>query len=397
MKALSKFVFSDDLLTYLFNKDHPFNQIRVLLTKELLESAGLLKKEDILPPRKATEAELSLFHDTEYIDAVKQASKNKLSEEKGRIFGLGTEDTPMFPNMHEAASYLVGGTLTAVDAVLTGEATHALNLGGGLHHGLERQAAGFCIYNDAAVAIKHIRQKYGLKVLYVDTDAHHGDGVQWAFYDDPNVCTFSIHETGRYLFPGTGDVRERGIKDAHGYSFNLPIDAYTQDESFLELYETAFRQIAAYFKPDVILTQNGADAHTFDPLTHLCTSMFVYEKIPQLAQELAHEYCDGRWIATGGGGYDIWRVVPRAWAQIWNVMRHERAETGPLPQAWINKWQKKSPVTLPTTWHDGKEAYPTIPRKAQIEEKNLRLLESMLKYTNLTNPNEINHRTGSDK
>ena len=387
MSEQVKFVFSDDFLTYHFNPEHPFNQKRVLLTKELLEAVDLLQDDDIIPPRKATEEELALFHNHEYIDAVKRAGKDRLTPEQGAVFGLGTEDTPMFPNMHEASSYLVGGTLTAVDAVLSGAASHALNLGGGLHHGFERLASGFCIYNDGAIAIKYIREKYNLKVLYVDTDAHHGDGVQWAFYDDPNVCTLSIHETGRYLFPGTGDVRERGIKEGHGYSFNLPIDAYTQDESFLELYETAFKEIVDYFKPDVILTQNGADAHTFDPLTHLCASMAIYERIPLLAHELAHEYCDGKWIATGGGGYDIWRVVPRAWAQIWSVMKQNKVMEGDLPSSWLNKWQKESPVPLPITWHDSKEAFPEIPRKQEIEEKNLKLLEAMLKYATLHKQN----------
>lgn len=382
-----KFVFSDDFLTYHFNPEHPFNQKRVMLTKELLETVGLLQAEDIIAPRKATDEELALFHHYEYIDAVKRAGKDKLTKEQGMVFGLGTEDTPMFSEMHEASSYLVGGTLAAVDAVLSGEASHALNLGGGLHHGFERQASGFCIYNDGAVAIKYIREKYDLKVLYVDTDAHHGDGVQWAFYDDPNVCTFSIHETGRYLFPGTGDVRERGIKEGHGYSFNLPIDAYTQDDSFLELYETAFKEIVDYFKPDVILTQNGADAHTFDPLTHLCASMTIYERIPLLAHELAHEYCNGKWVATGGGGYDIWRVVPRAWSQIWSVMKQNKVMKGHLPSSWLKKWQQESPVPLPTTWHDSEDAFPEIPRKREIEEKNLKLLEAMLKYTTLNKQN----------
>lgn len=387
MNERVKFVFSDDFLTYRFNDDHPFNQQRILLTKELLEASHLLNEKDIIAPRKATDEELALFHETEYIEAVKKASNGYLTKEQGLVFGLGTEDTPMFPNMHEASSYLVGGTLTAVDAVLSGEAEHAVNLGGGLHHGFERQAAGFCIYNDGAVAIKYIRKKYDLKVLYVDTDAHHGDGVQWAFYDDPNVCTLSIHETGRYLFPGTGDVRERGIKEGHGYSFNLPIDAYTQDESFLQVYEIAFKEIVEYFKPDVILTQNGADAHTFDPLTHLCGSMAIYERIPLLAHELAHQYCNGKWIATGGGGYDIWRVVPRAWAQIWSVMKQQRILEGNLPSSWLNKWQTESPVPLPSTWHDTEEAFPEIPRKAEIEEKNNKLLKAMLKHAKISNSN----------
>ncbi|MCY9291089.1 acetoin utilization protein AcuC, partial [Bacillus haynesii] len=131
--------------------------------------------------------------------------------------------------------------------------------------------------------------------------------VQFTFYDDPSVCTVSIHETGRYLFPGTGQVQERGHGEGYGYAFNIPLDAFTEDESFLDSYRTAVSEIAAFFKPDVILSQNGADAHYYDPLTHLCTTMKIYEEIPKLAHELAHTYCNGRWIAVGGGGYDIWR------------------------------------------------------------------------------------------
>ncbi|MBM7597670.1 acetoin utilization protein AcuC [Virgibacillus halotolerans] len=382
MTCKAAFVFSNAYLNYHFHDDHPFNQKRVTLTKELLEYSSTLTAQDITAPRKATEEELALFHDRAYIQAVKKASSGLLSENEGMEYGLGTEDTPIFDHMHEASSYLVGGTLTAVDTVLSGDADHALNLGGGLHHGLKRKASGFCIYNDAAVAIKYIREKYNLRVLYVDTDAHHGDGVQWAFYDDPNVCTFSIHETGRYLFPGTGNVNERGIKEGHGYSFNVPIDAFTQDESFLQVYEMAFREIAAFFEPDVIVTQNGADAHCHDPLTHLCTTMEVYERIPVLAHELAHTYCDGKWIALGGGGYDTWRVVPRAWAQIWNVMRTGDVLRGPLHPSWLEKWQKESPTPLPTSWQDTNDIIPNIPRKMEINEKNEQVLLTALKYTN---------------
>lgn len=381
MTCNASFVFSNSFLDYHFHSDHPFNQKRVLLAKDLLEDTNLLTKNDIVEPRMATEGELALFHDSAYIQAVQKASIGNLNSDEGMEYGLGTEDTPVFAGMHKASSYLVGGTLTAVDEVLQGKSEHALNLGGGLHHGFKRKASGFCIYNDGAVAIKYIRENYNFKVLYVDTDAHHGDGVQWAFYDDPNVCTFSIHETGRYLFPGTGNVNERGIKEGHGYSFNLPIDAFTEDESFLNVYESAFREIAEYFKPDVILTQNGADAHTHDPLTHLCATMEIYERIPLLAHELAHQFCEGRWIALGGGGYDMWRVIPRAWAQIWSVMKTGEVIKGDLPLNWISKWQKDSPVTLPVHWHDDKSIVPTIPRKAEISEKNEKILLSALKYT----------------
>lgn len=380
MSCHAAFVYSDDLLNYRFNSDHPFNQMRVLMTKELLEAAGKLDFEHLAEPRIATVEELALIHDHKYIKAVKKAGNGDLTPEEGLEVGLGTEDTPMFSAMHEASASLVGATLSAVDIVMNNKAKHALNLAGGLHHGLQRKASGFCIYNDAAIAIKYIREQYNLRVLYVDTDAHHGDGVQWAFYDDPNVCTLSMHETGRYLFPGTGNVNERGIKTGYGYSFNFPIDAFTEDDSFLQVYESAFREVAAYFQPDIIVTQNGADAHCYDPLTHLCSTMKTFERIPALAHELAHRYCDGKWIALGGGGYDIWRVVPRAWAQIWNVMISNKVFSGSLPKSWLDKWAKQAPVALPNTWNDGR-IYSPIPRKAEITEKNETILKKALQYT----------------
>ncbi|MEK4091024.1 acetoin utilization protein AcuC [Viridibacillus sp. FSL R5-0477] len=372
------FIYSDNQLGYKFSDTHPFNQKRLTLTVDLLNELGALNKADIVEPRIATDEEILLGHDSKYMDIVKKAGHGEITNEQGEQYGIGTEDTPIFPFMHEASAHIVGGTLTACDYVMQGKAKHAANLGGGLHHGFKGRASGFCIYNDSTVAIKYMQQKYNARVLYIDTDAHHGDGVQWSFYDDPNVCTISIHETGRYLFPGTGNVTERGTGEGHGTSFNLPIDAFTEDESFLDIYETAFREIVDHFKPDVILTQNGADAHYFDPLTHLYGSMKIYKEIPRIAHELAHEYCDGRWIAVGGGGYDIWRVVPRAWSLIWTEMTDQKAPDGPLPSAWLEKWQTESPVTLIPTWMDPINMYNEVPRKVEITEKNHQILEKAL-------------------
>ncbi|WP_246941281.1 acetoin utilization protein AcuC [Bacillus pinisoli] len=379
MSNHSVFIHSNQIEEYKFNENHPFNQIRVTTTKDLLECTQLITPTDIVEPRMATDDELALFHDSAYIQAVKSASIGELSEETGINYGIGTEDTPIFPNMHEASARLVGGTLTAVDYVMSGKALHALHLGGGLHHGFKGKASGFCVYNDIAVAIKYLQQKYQLKVLYVDTDAHHGDGVQWAFYDDPTVCTLSIHETGRYLFPGTGNIYERGYGVGFGYSFNIPLDAFTEDDSFLDAYEQALTEIAAYFKPDIIITQNGADAHYHDPLTHLSCTMKLYEAIPKLAHKIAHQYCQGRWIAVGGGGYDVWRVVPRAWSMVWaEMVEQSSVYQKELPIEWINKWQSKAPVSLPTTWFDPSNLVKPIPRKAEINEKNSLTLSKAL-------------------
>lgn len=377
MKCDSLFIYSKDYLNYKFSDDHPFNHIRVQLTQDLLTEINALTSDEMIAPRMATDREISLIHDPAYVEAVKKASIGELPSTTAANYGLGTEDTPIFPNMHEASALIVGGTLTAVDAVMTGKSTHALNIGGGLHHGFRGKASGFCIYNDSSIAIEYMKQKYNAKVLYVDTDAHHGDGVQWAFYDDPNVCTLSIHETGRYLFPGTGNLNEKGQGKGYGFSFNVPIDAFTEDESFQEVYEASFRKVIEFFKPDVILTQNGADAHYYDPLTHLSVSMETYEFIPKLAHELAHEYCNGKWIAVGGGGYDVWRVVPRAWSRIWLEMKG-LSFSGSLPKNWLERWQTHSPLELPAHWHDQKNLYEPIPRKQEITEKNKLTVERAL-------------------
>lgn len=378
MKKNAVFVFSEDQLGYKFSDTHPFNQKRLTLTVDLLMKMNALSLTDIVTPRIATDEELSLVHDPGYIEIVKKASMETSATNLYESYGIGTEDTPIFPQMHEASATLVGGTLTAVDYVMEGKSSHALNLGGGLHHGFKGRASGFCVYNDSSVAIKYMQQKYNARVLYVDTDAHHGDGVQWSFYDDPNVCTLSIHETGRYLFPGTGSITERGTGKGYGTSFNFPIDAFTEDDSFLDIYRTSFREIVESFKPDVILSQNGADAHYFDPLTHLYGTMNIYREIPKLAHELAHQYCDGRWVAVGGGGYDIWRVVPRAWSLLWMEMNDLNTPNGNLPKEWLDRWSTESPVPLIPTWMDPNPLYEPIPRKEEITEKNKQMLEKAL-------------------
>jgi acetoin utilization protein AcuC len=378
MKKDALFIYSDELLGYRFNDQHPFNQTRLTLTIDLLKDIQALRPEEVIPARMATDEELFLNHDPNYVNAVKRASTGQLLPEQAEGYGIGTEDTPMFDGMHEASAFLVGGTLTAADYVMTGKARHALHLGGGLHHGFKGKASGFCIYNDSAVAIRYLQEKYHARVLYVDTDAHHGDGVQWSFYDDPDVCTLSIHETGRYLFPGTGNINERGHGKGYGFSFNIPLDAFTEDDSWLEAYETSFREVAEFFKPDVILTQNGADAHYYDPLTHLSATMKIYREIPRIAHEMAEKYCDGKWIAVGGGGYDIWRVVPRAWSLIWLEMTGRMDASASFPAVWTERWKSKAGVPLPTEWADAPDMYPAIPRKGEITEKNRHTLEKAL-------------------
>lgn len=374
-----KYVYSEDLLKYRFSDSHPFNQMRLKLTTDLLIDLGVLKSEHIIQPRIATDEELKLVHDPTYIEAIKKAGNGDLPLEEYDKYGLNSEDTPQFVNMHENSARVVGGTLNAVDAVMSGEAQKACHLGGGLHHGFKGKASGFCIYNDSAVAIQYLQSKYKQRVLYIDTDAHHGDGVQWSFYTNEDVMNYSIHETGRYLFPGTGAITERGDDKGYGRTVNVPLDAYTEDESYIDVFKETVESVCKAYKPDIILSVNGVDIHYLDPLTHLSCTLNTLYQIPYIVKNLADEYCDGKVIMIGGGGYNIWRVVPRAWSHVWFALNNLETPKGNIPQTWLDKYQSSAPFPLPKTWVDEKENYMEIPRKIEITEKNnntkLRILD----------------------
>ncbi|KAB8138341.1 acetoin utilization protein AcuC [Gracilibacillus oryzae] len=376
------FVYSDQFLQYSFHENHPFNQKRILLTKDLLYTHDALSEDDIIEPDTISPTILELVHTKEYINVIKQASE--LSEiDNPEKYGIGTADTPAFKGMFHAAMSLVEGTIKACELVANHDVIHALNLGGGLHHGFPDRAAGFCIFNDIAIGIKYLQQNYNFKILYIDTDAHHGDGVQHLFYNDSNVCTVSFHETGRYLYPGTGKVNERGIKEGFGYSFNFPLDAFTEDDSYLDTFHQGMDEICEFFRPDIIISQHGVDSHFLDPLTHMHCTCRIFEEIPKKIHQLAHQYCQGKWVALGGGGYDIWRVVPRAWAQLWQILNNNEPFTGSINQEWHRLWQSKAPCPLPDSWSDPVSQYKSIPRRKEITDYNNEILEQVLKFTKI--------------
>ncbi|CAM4254454.1 acetoin utilization protein AcuC [Paenibacillus tarimensis] len=379
--AEALFIHHPDTALYKFSDDHPFHPHRLTLTIDLLEQCGALRQNDILPQQAAGEELLSLVHRPDYIRLVSSLSlagpDRELIEEADK-YGLRTEDTPYFPGMHHAASLIVGGTVQAAELVMSGRCKHAYHLAGGLHHAFPDKGAGFCVYNDAAVAIAHIRRRYGARVMYIDTDVHHGDGVQWVFYAERDVLTYSIHETGKFLFPGSGFVHERGSADGFGACCNVPVEPYTEDDSWLECFRYTVEKAAAAFKPDVIVSQHGCDAHAFDPLSHTQCSMQIYAEMPAVIHELAHRYAQGRWVAMGGGGYDVRRVVPRAWALVWLEMcGHPLAaqlragdREARLPSSWIDKWTAQGERPLPATWLDSKDNWQPMPRRAEITERN---------------------------
>lgn len=315
MSTRCAFVWDDQLISYRFSEQHPLDPRRLALTVERMRALELLAGDvAIVAPREATEDELMTVHAREYIAAVKRGEPNLR-------YGLGTDDVPAVPGMHDAAAHIVGATLVAAEEVMSGRVTRAFNISGGLHHAHRVQASGFCIYNDLAVAIKYVQQQYGARVMYIDYDAHHGDGVQWIFYNDPDVLTVSYHESGAFIFPGTGFIEEVGEGEGYGYAVNVPLDPNTEDDSFIQVFRELVPQLADAYQPDVIVLQNGCDAHFLDPLTHLRCTTRTTAAVVRTVTEIADKHCNGRIIATGGGGYAIEEVVPRAWTMVWSLLR----------------------------------------------------------------------------
>jgi acetoin utilization protein AcuC len=328
-------VYSPELVRYDHGPQHPLRPFRVLLTRELIRAYGLVGDDRVeeVPARVATDAELLLVHTAPYLDAVRRAGSGEPGD--WWRFGFGPRDNPIFPDMHEASARVAGASLVAAEAVLSGTAEHAFSPAGGLHHAMPDRASGFCVYDDPAVAIAWLLDRGVERVAYVDVDVHHGDGPQAIFWNDPRVLTVSIHESGRYLFPGTGFADERGGPSAEGTKANVPLPPYTADRGWLEALRAVVPSLVRGWAPDVLVTQLGCDTHHTDPLAHLALSTEAYREAAGLLHELAHEAAGGRWLATGGGGYQWARVVPRAWT-IYFAEMAERAVPDDIPVEWLD-------------------------------------------------------------
>ena len=327
-------VWGQAVLGYDFGPTHPMSPVRLELTELLVRELGLLEAVAIVEPRVAPDEALLAVHTPEYVRAVREASL--FGAEPRGAFGLGTGDVPAFWRMHEASARIVGGTLAAGLAVWRGELEHAVNFTGGLHHAMPAAASGFCVYNDAAVAIRAMLDDGAQRVAYVDLDAHHGDGVERIFWDDPRVLTVSVHESGRTLFPGTGFPQDVGGPRAQGTAVNVSLPARTTTARWARAVDAVVPAVLRAFAPDVVVSQHGCDAHTVDPLTNLRVSVDGMRWADELVHSLAHELCAGRWLALGGGGYAVVDVVPRAWAHLVAVAAHsEMPPDAPLPEPWL--------------------------------------------------------------
>ena len=288
--------------------------------------------------------------------------------------GIGISDNPAFAGMHEAAASVADGSLRAMDAILRGDVEHALHPGGGLHHAMPAKAWGFCIYNDPALAIARARAA-GLRVLYVDLDTHHGDGVEAVFAADPGVLTLSLHESGRFLFPGTGFIDDLGEGAAVGTAVNVPLEPYTGETAWLAAVRALVPALAASFGPDVVVSQHGADTHAWDPLAHLRVTTTAMGEAARVVDAVAHRWAGGRWLATGGGGYDAYRVVPRAWALTWLAGAHREVPSS-TPAAWRSRWESDAGAFgtpgMPSTFEDAPNAgQPILDAQAAAEEASM--------------------------
>jgi acetoin utilization protein AcuC len=350
----SAVVWDDALAAYDFGAGHPLAPIRVQLAMHLVRELGLLEGPDVtvITPVECTDDALLTVHDPEFVEAVRRASADPSQVDLHR--GLGTDDVPTFAGMHEASRAVCGATLAAAQAVHSGQALHAVNLAGGLHHAMPGAASGFCVYNDIAVAIRWLLDQGVERIAYVDVDVHHGDGVQAAFWDEPRVLTVSVHESGRALFPGTGFATEIGGPGALGYAVNVALPPGTGDEGWLRAYHGVVPPLVEHFAPQVLVTQQGCDTHADDPLAHLMLSVDGQRLTYSALHELAHRVCDGRWIAVGGGGYSWIDVVPRAWSHlVAEIVGAPVPPDTPVPESWRTFVTERLRVPTPELMTDG--------------------------------------------
>jgi acetoin utilization protein AcuC len=301
---------------YRFGDRHPMDPVRLGLTARLVRDLDLLggDRGRVLQPYVAEDDQLRTVHSAAYVQAVRDASGP--DGEPDLSFGLGTEDDPIFPELHEASARLFGASIVAAEAVLENNGRPAVNFGGGMHHASRNKASGFCIYNDAAGAIARLLDEGVNRVLYLDLDAHHGDGTQSIFWDDPRVMTISLHESGRTLFPGTGFAGETGGSEAPMTAVNVALPAGLADGGWLRAFHAVVPQMARAFEPEVIVSQHGCDGHARDEQTNLRLSVDGMRQAALAVGDLAQELTEGRWIATGGGGYDVVHTVPRVWSHL---------------------------------------------------------------------------------
>ncbi|MFI1969342.1 acetoin utilization protein AcuC [Streptomyces cinnamoneus] len=354
MSGRAQLMWDEAVTGYNFGPGHPMDPVRLSLTMRLVEAFGLDRALRTVAAPAAGESTLRLVHRPDYISAVRRASADPRSADGS--YGLGTPDDPAFAGMHEAAALIAGQSVAAAEAIWRGEVLHAVNFAGGLHHAMPGGASGFCVYNDPALAIARLLELGAERVAYVDVDVHHGDGVQAAFWEDPRVLTVSLHEHPRTLFPQTGWPEETGAADAEGGAVNVALPAGTGDAGWLRAFHAVVPELLAAFRPQVLVTQHGADTHFEDPLAHLAVSLDAQRLVAEACHALAHEHAEGRWLALGGGGYAVADVVPRSWTHLVAIAAGQPVEPGsPMPEEWRSEVYRRTRELGPLRMTDGVE------------------------------------------
>jgi acetoin utilization protein AcuC len=363
---------------YNFGPEHPFAPGRLAVLLDLLQCLG--HPVSPLAAPSATREDILSVHDEALVAMVEALDRGEVRPEAERL-GLGTADNPLFPDMDPATRWLVGGTLHGARLLMQGAETRVLQLGGGLHHAQKNRAAGFCLYSDLAVAIRSFVD-HGWRVAYLDIDLHHGDGVQNFFYDNDRVLTISLHETGHYLYPGTGHIQELGSGTARGLSVNLPFEPFTESESYLEAFEEVVPRTLEQFAPQVLVVQAGADAHFADPMGDLGLTTQAFERLYRRILQLADTHTEGRVLFTLGGGYET-QVVARTWAILYFTLM-DLPIPEDLPEEWLERWKDLLGPEVGRTLHDPVPAFPELPGREERARRNRdiigRLLDSLLRY-----------------
>jgi len=364
--------------TYSFGPDHPFHPVRVDMVLDLLGALGHSVRP--VAPEPAGRADVLSVHEEYYVRRVEELSAGR-DVPDAQEYGLGTPDTPAFAGMDEAARWHVGGTLAGARLICEKGEKRVLQLGGGMHHARRNFASGFCVYNDLAAAIQLLTGR-GLWVGYIDVDVHHGDGVQQILYEDRRVLTISLHESGQYLFPGTGGIHELGSGLGRGLKLNVPLEPETSGESYREVFEDVVPAALRRFRPDVLVVQAGADAHFDDPLADLMLTTRDYAEIFRRILEWAQELTSGRVLFTLGGGYSL-KASPRVWTALY-LLIHDLPIPAEIPEAWARRWAEVLGEGASRDFFEAPPPCAENPRGEEIARRNRevarRLLESASAY-----------------
>ena len=375
MRGKLVYPYSNALLDYEFKKEHPLKPDRLKLTYLLSKQLGLLDNVKEIEPTQASRQELELFHSPDFIDAVEDSGTNDNIHPE---YGLGIGDNPIFPLIHETGARYVGATLDAMRAIMDG-ASNAFCISGGLHHAHKSAASGFCIYNDVAIAINMLYQKKKCKVLYFDFDAHHGDGVQNAFYQSKDVMTISVHQTGKTLFPGTGFIYETGGAEGVGYSVNVPLLPGAGTPELIRVFDEVVVPLFESFKPDLLVTQMGVDGHYLDPLAHLTFTSNGYETIIRKLRDMSSDICKAGWLAVGGGGYHPVNVA-RLWTLFLSVILDEDVPNK-IPDEFKETCMKMGYQDIPELMRDEDEVVQKYVPKERVSldlERSIRRVNELV-------------------